>query len=82
MKRLLLVLLFVVPSVFADDHGKADQPIIFTIDIDLRCVQSTWCFDHTNITTLAVRASLLAFAFRHSSVLITNEGRVEPILSR
>lgn len=35
MKRLLLVLLFVVPSVFADDHGKADQPIIFTIDIEI-----------------------------------------------
>ena len=54
---------------------------IFPIDIDLRSVflypPSISTLSHTKIPTLAARSSPLAFAFRHSSVLITNEGRIK-----
>ena len=50
---------------------------IFPIVFDRRCVLVPFgILLHTNVTTLAFR-SFLAFAFRHSHVLITNEGRVD-----
>ena len=54
---------------------------IFTIDIDLRSVflypPSISTLSHTKIPTLAARSSPLAFAFRHSFVLIPSLHAIE-----
>ena len=49
---------------------------MFSINHDRRFISSIFVLSHTKVSTLAIRL-FLAFAFRHSYVLITNEGRAE-----